>query len=320
MTSNGEQARARRAYDQVDRRTQQRKLWGTAVLVAAVFVVAFGYWTWGDGEPARDGAPNWASDGTAIVFAAEVGEARGDIFIMNADGSGRRRLTTDPANDTNPALSPDGTRIAFESDRDGNSEIYVMDRNGRNPRRLTTDPARDASPAWSPDGTRIAFTSDRDNRASADVYIMRADGSGLERITSDLANWAPQFSPDGRELAVQIGRDVWVITLATGARRRLTFDPQNGMNPTWSHDGRRIAFVSTRNRKAEILTMNADGSDPRVLVTMPAAGVIDPRWSPEGSHIAFVMVPDETNTQPLEAVQAIYTIELGSEKLTRVSR
>jgi Tol biopolymer transport system component len=119
---------------------------------------------------------------------------------------------------------------------------------------------------------------------------------------------------------VQIGRDVWVITLATGARRRLTFDPQNGMNPTWSHDGRRIAFVSTRNRKAEILTMNADGSDPRVLVTMPAAGVIDPRWSPEGSHIAFVMVPDETNTQPLEAVQAIYTIELGSEKLTRVSR
>jgi Tol biopolymer transport system component len=320
------EVQSRREFDRTDRRFRTRSMWTMGVSVVAVFAAAAAFWFWDRQEAARDGAPNWSPDGQSIVFAAEVGTAKGDIFVMDADGGGRRALAPHPANESNPAMSPDGTRIAFESDRDGNPEIYVMDRSGRNVQRLTTDPARDLAPAWSPDSKRLAFTSDRDARAAADVYVMNADGSGVDRMTSDMANWAPQFSPDGRQLAVQIDRDVWVIDVATRQKRRLTVHPANGMNPTWSADGSRLAFVTTRNRKAEIFTMKPDGTDATLLVSMAAGSVIDPRWSPTGTHIAFVMVPDAgpgdasaARTEP-DAAQAIYTIELSSEKLTRVSR
>jgi len=316
--------RTRRSHDRADRQARNR-LVGVVTLVASSVVAALGvYWWFSSQHPARDGAPGWFPDGQALVFAAEVGEARADIYRMNVDGSGRRRINDHEANDTAPAVSPDGTRIVFESDRDGNPEIYVMDVSGDNLLRLTTDPARDTAPAWSPDGRRVVFTSDRDNRASADVYLMNADGTGVERLTTNRAHWAPQFSPDGQRLAVQVDRDVVVFDLSDGSRRSLTSEPQNGMNPTWSPDGQRLAFVSTRNGRAEIFTMNADGSNPTVLVTMAAGDVIDPRWSPDGSRVAFVMVPEaparpDGDVRP-EDVQAIYTIEVATGIVTRLSR
>ena len=81
---------------------------------------------------------------------------------MNADGSGPTRLTNNAAADVEPAWSPDGSRIAFASTRDGNFEIYVMNADGSNQTRLTNNAAADDQPAWSPDGTRIAFKSNRD--------------------------------------------------------------------------------------------------------------------------------------------------------------
>jgi Tol biopolymer transport system component len=149
---------------------------------------------------------------------------------------------------------------------------------------------------------------------------MHADGTGLERVTSEMSNWAPQFSRDGRLLLVQINRDVWTIDLATRERRQLTFDPQNGMNPTWSPDNSRIAYVTTRNKKAEIFVANADGTGARSLVTMASASVIDPRWSPAGTHVAFVMLPDSSGPEESAAtVPAIYTIEVASGTVTRIS-
>lgn len=312
----------RRTHDLADRHARNRLLTGVTL---AAFTVVAGlalYWWYGAQDPARDGAPGWFPDGRALVLAAEVGDGRADVYRMDLDGGGRERLTTDEANDTAPAVSPDGTRIAFESDRDGDPEIYVMDADGRNVVRLTHDPARDMAPAWAPDGRRIVFTSDRDNRASADVYLMNADGTGLERLTRDGANWAPQFSPDGLRVAVQVDRDVVVLDLADGTRRQLTSGPQNGMNPSWSPDGDQLAFVTTRNGRAEIFRMDADGSDARVLVTMAAGSAIDPRWSPDGARVAFVMVPDAAPGAGDDdtAAQAIYTIEVASGVVTRLSR
>jgi Tol biopolymer transport system component len=82
---------------------------------------------------------------------------------------------------------------------------------------------------------------------------------------------------------------------AGGEAKRLTSDPENGMHPSWSPDGKRIAFMSWRTGRTELFTMNADGSDQKKLLTLDKGGAIDPRWSPDGSRIAFVHLPEGMN-------------------------
>ena len=104
----------------------------------------------------------------------------GGIYVIRADGSGKRRLTRSGAKDIAPAGSPDGRRIAFASDRDGKFEVYVMNADGSEQRRLVGKPAN-SFPAWSPDGRKIAFVSDRDT--NLELYVMSADGGAQRRLT-----------------------------------------------------------------------------------------------------------------------------------------
>jgi len=158
-------------------------------------------------------------------------------------------------------------------------------------------------------------------RASTDIYTMSADGSDLQRITKDLANWAPQYSPDGSSLAVQVDQDVAIIDFASDTIRRLTHAPEDGMNPTWSPDGKRIAFVTTRSGHAEIYLMNADGTEQKRLAAMPNMNLIDPRWSPKDDRIVFVALPSANrDAGGTVATQGIYTIDVATGKTTRVSK
>ena len=104
---------------------------------------------------------------------------------MNADGTGQTRLTTNNALDSEPAWSPDGTKIVFSSTRTGNGDIYCMNADGTGRLRLTTSSGIDLSPAWSPDGTQIAFSSTRDG--NVEIYRMNADGTGQTRLTTNNA-------------------------------------------------------------------------------------------------------------------------------------
>ena len=137
--------------------------------------------------------PVWSPDGRRIAFARPRRTRSGpccfhapaDIYVMNADGSGTRKLTHNLTRNgsfsAEPAWSPDGRKIAFQSTRNGNRDIYVMNADGSGKRNLTRNPAKDVRPSWSPDGRRIAFLSDRDGRLEA--YVMNADGSGQRSLT-----------------------------------------------------------------------------------------------------------------------------------------
>src|SRR5688572_22394463 len=221
----------------------------------------------------KDGSPAWSPDGARIAFYSER-DGNAEIYVMKADGSGVTRLTNTSADEGYPAWSPDGRTISFDSDRTGNFDIFAMNADGSNVRPLTRHPARDVSATWSPDGSRIVFMSDREP-GGFDAYEAPPDPAApATRVTRTGSTWFPVFSPDGRTLAFHVGRDVHTLPAPSGVEgiaaggpnqqpRRLTTDPDNGMYPSWSPDGKRIAFMSWRTGRTELFTMNADGSDQK---------------------------------------------------------
>ena len=137
-----------------------------------------------DRPPTADFNGQWSPDGNQILFVSNR-DGNYNLYVINVDGTGLRRLTSHRAADHNPCWSPDGSKIAFVSDRSGNPDIYVMDSDGTNVIRLTTYSGYDSAPAWSPQGDRIVFESDRGGHG--DLWIMDADGSNATQLTNDAA-------------------------------------------------------------------------------------------------------------------------------------
>ena len=249
-------------------------------------------------EPKYDGEPAWSPDGKRITFVSyrdlkELPEhrvMRGDIYVMNADGSNPINLTQSPERPHGvSSWSPDGKQIAFTSgelfndDILTNSDIWVMDTDGANPRNRTNHEAHDQTPDWSPDGLRIAFTSDRDR--NWEIYLMNADGTNPINLTNHLAeDGRPDWSPDGQQIAFTSGRDGnWEIYVmnADGANPiNLTNHPAEDNRSSWSPDGTRIAFDSNRDGDREIYVMNADGTNPVNLTQNPDDWDFNPSWGP----------------------------------------
>jgi TolB protein len=220
---------------------------------------------------------------------------------MNADGSGERKLTSGG----NPAWSPDGRRIAFTDDRDGNAGIYVINADGTEQRLLMTAAVSYFSgPVWSPNGEKIAFTIEHPKAPGAqtrslEIYVMNADGSGQRRLTritgSNFVPFSsPAWSPDGKRITFVRNGQVWVMNAAGSGQRRLTREGAPNFNPAWSPDGRRIAFERGGRRQRtnygpgsagyEVHVMNADGSGQHLLTR----GGSHPVWSPDGRKIAYL--------------------------------
>ncbi len=223
----------------------------------------------------------------------EQGERAWSIHVMNSDGSSRIRLTEGQAGFLSPPTwSPNGSRIAFVSDREGNPDIWVMDSDGGNLSRLTDHVAKDHSPAWSPDGEWIAFASVRDS-LYWELYLMRPDGSDVQRLTwwEDASDLSPSWSPDGTRLVFASKRDgnweIYTMDRDGGNLTRLTNEPADDTNPAWSPDGSRIAFESTREGYAEIYLMPVTGGGEVNISNAPFSSEHGPTWSPDGGRVAF---------------------------------
>lgn len=250
----------------------------------------------------------------AIAYMSKKGKEKWQVWVMGADGSLPTALTTDAGENTSPVWAPEGRRLAFVSDRDGNKEIYLINIDGSGLRNLTNDPADDWTPAWSPDGTEIAFSSMRDG--NWEIYIMWSDGSYPMRLTNDPeADIAPAWSPDGKWIAFASKRDgdwdIYVMDRSGQNLKQLTNARGSDLSPAWSPGGRYIAFESNRDGNAEIYLMLANGEQQQNLTRRPDANDHWPAWSPDGTRIAFCSNRD--------GEWGIYIMRADGSDVTRIS-
>jgi YVTN family beta-propeller protein len=247
-------------------------------------------------QPAANAWPQWSPDGAHIVFASSR-DGDWEIYVMGADGSDARRLTTSPGRDAHPLFMPDGRRIVFQSPR-GRSvanqvDLYLMDADGRNPRRFVSAVGFNGVPVPSPDGSRIAFQRSPIPGAGGayhwELLLVDSTGEGERQLTANAwSSQVPTWSPDGRRLAFHAdpsGRDqLFVLDLESQQVTPLASSAGADNAPAWSPDGRSIAFISTRDGPRDLYRVDlANGAATRLTHGLDIWG--QPSWSPDGRRL-----------------------------------
>lgn len=242
-------------------------------------------------QGANDETPSFSPHGDAVAFtSARDGVSK--IYVVGLDGSGSRAVTDGAdGGDVEPSWSPDGRKIVFVRGTSSKHDLMVIDFDkGNGPTKLLAgtddDPARAGAPAWSPDGAQIAFSADRGEGQGTGLWLIKPDGTGLKRLTRPPASerWIRDlraaWSPDGKRLAFASNRhaaseseaadlDIYDVTISDGTIRRLTRDPAMADDPSYSPDGKRLFFASTREAPRayaiEIYVMPAEGGQQERL-------------------------------------------------------
>ncbi len=220
--------------------------------------------------------PAWSPDNQAIAYTSYRPSTAGSFgvytdVILSFIQLGTR---TSPANGSPerqnylPAWSPDGSKLSFTSNRDGNPEIYVMNKDGSALRRMTNNPMIDVSPTWSPTGTQLAWVSDRTGQPK--IYLMNADGTGQRLLVgdpkSDRPTWSRgKFNEIAYAASTGPGYDIKIYSFATGEATKITDGIGSNESPAFSPNGRHIAFTSTRNGKSQLFTVDRDGQNLRQI-------------------------------------------------------
>ena len=268
-----------------------------------------------------------AAGGSGLTGVLAVSEGIDGIFLFDLATGQLTRLTDTPYPAFDADWSPDGSRLVFRAEPDGNSEIFVMNADGTDAHDLTHDPAADFAPAWSPDGGLIAFASDRAPALGrgSDIFVMAPDGSGVRRVAGHRGvDEYPDWSPDGKRLvfsgAITPGsdQDIYVVDVDGSQEINLTGTPDGNENqPAWSPDGQTIVFNCgegtcgagdlNADHDLDIYAIGPDGSNYHNLTDSPAEDR-DTGWSPDARLITFLRYPggryvmnaDGSDVRPIE--------------------
>jgi Tol biopolymer transport system component len=318
----------------------------TTIAAALLMALVAALVLWG----ARPAEGAFLGDNGRITFTRDPVDSNNEIYMMDSNGNNQTRLTNNgDVFDSNPTFSPSGTRIAFDSFRDGNDNIYVMsasdtngDGNGENVKRLTKKPASDTEPAFSASGTKIAFVSDRSNLGgSPDIFVMKAKPEGRTNRPKNLTrnsayDYEPSFSPDGTKIVFTSnrddanGEDIYVMNSDGTGVTRLTSNPAFDFNASFSPDGNQIVFGSERavgDTGGEVFVMDAvdadnDGEGDNMRdISNSSAHDGSAVFSPDGTKIAFRSNRSIAAGDPSTTDSEIFVVNaadgLGLTQLTR---
>jgi len=237
-----------------------------------------------------DAEARWSPDGAFFVFnSGRVAVEGYGIYRMNADGSGQTRLIALPAKRSlnfSPQISPDGTKLIFHTNRDGNFEIYSANVDGSGLKNLTNDPGNDVNPAWSRAGDLITWSANRIGDGYQ-LYVAKSDGSNPRQILSQpSSNTArPAFSPDGKRIAftiqsfVSTPAKIALIGVEGSGFRVLDLGPGEFLMGDWIDDDTLVySWRQGDSEKYKIVTSRLDGTNRQVLVSV-AGDALYPAWT-----------------------------------------
>jgi uncharacterized protein YjdB len=234
----------------------------------------------------------------AEILVASNRSGRFELYALERSNfAALRKVGTDTGSVQEPSVSPDGSRIAFVSTRDGNPELYTMNADGSEWRRLTNDPGSDGRPVFTADGQAIVFHSARASRRQQ-LYIMNVDGTGVRPLTSDSAGSQPTISPDGKTIAFVAPRnqdyDIWLMNSDGTNQRAFTRSPQQReTQPRFLRDGT-LAYLVERRDGSRTITqvVKADlVTGQTSALTGPELLVVGYAVSPAADLLALVMPP-----------------------------